>query len=461
MTQHMFDHAKSLLLETWSNDVGKSSEQSGRWRVVRVELPFESSLSSLVSWETSTDVVFSIPPNDDVEYLGFGQAARIESNASTPIQDVLEQLKSSDVPSDVHWYGGVSFPTEHKGTGVFARWPVAMWFVPTILLSKSMRQSVVRIQWIEEATMSPNACASRLDELFRRFTKRHPESAEHDSLLDEAATIADKDDWMSLVKEALLAIRAGDLEKVVLARQSPLVVTAPLPAAIQRLTSDYRTSHVFALHVSGQWLFGASPEQLVRVTDGTMYVDCLAGSTARGTDEATDARLAKALWSSAKNRAEHKAVVDYVTTRLVEVATELEYADAPDIKQLANVQHLFTPVRGRLRSGKHLLDAAARLHPTPAVGGVPVDKAISFIEQHEGWPRGYYAGAFGRMNGEGDGLLSVALRTAVVRYPEALLFAGCGIVEGSDGEEEWQETEMKLSPMRSALSLSDDEEGVR
>ena len=178
----------------------------------------------------------------------------------------------------------------------------------------------------------------------------------------------------------------------------------------------------------------------------------IAGSAPRGADPESDARFAAALLASEKDREEHAVVVD---TLRAELAPDRRDADrrrgARGSWRSRHVQHLVTPMTGTLREEAGLLGLAGLLHPTPAVGGEPRDIALALIAEHEGFDRGWYAGPIGWLGADGDGELMVALRCALVRGREAVLFAGCGIVADSDPAREWEESRLKLRTMTAAL----------
>jgi menaquinone-specific isochorismate synthase len=201
----------------------------------------------------------------------------------------------------------------------------------------------------------------------------------------------------------------------------------------------------------GQSFIGASPERLVRVSKGVLETEALAGSARRGASASEDAALGAALLSSEKDLREQRHVLDSIVRRLAPLGLTLTFPEAPSLRKLANVQHLHTPVSATLPAGVHLLDALARLHPTPAVGGSPREEAVARIRDLEGFPRGLYAGAIGWMNSRGGGEFLVGIRSALVDGNTARLYAGAGIVAGSDPEKEFAETELKFRAMREAL----------
>lgn len=259
--------------------------------------------------------------------------------------------------------------------------------------------------------------------------------------------------WRQIVGAAVAELRAGQMDKVVLARavrarSETLFDTA---AALDALRRDYPDTFVFAVARGGRTFLGASPERLVGLRGRAFAASGLAGSAARGATPAEDEALGAGLLASAKDQAEHAFVVQTIREALADLSDELRVPDTPTLMKMRNLQHLFTPISGRVAGETTLLDLVARLHPTPAVGGKPRELALTWIRERERLDRGWYAGPVGWLDAHGQGEFAVALRSALVGRCEATLFAGCGIVAGSDPEREEHETQLKLRPMLAAL----------
>jgi isochorismate synthase len=268
-------------------------------------------------------------------------------------------------------------------------------------------------------------------------------------------------DWKALVGLAARAVRAGDLKKVVLARALRVGGAAFHPVeALRRLRAGYPTCAVFAVVRQGRWFVGATPERLVRVRRGEVSAMALAGSAPRGTTPAADRGFGEALLASAKDRLEHAIVADMVRQSLSGVCEAISVAGSPTLLKVSNVQHLHTPIAARLCEGRTILDLADRLHPTPAVGGVPREAALEWLHRHEGLDRGWYAGPVGWIDAHGDGEFAVAIRSALLAPGEALLYAGCGIVADSDPDAEYAESQLKLRAMLAALAANGDTPGA-
>jgi menaquinone-specific isochorismate synthase len=261
-------------------------------------------------------------------------------------------------------------------------------------------------------------------------------------------------DWERAVAAAVARIRAGQLGKVVLARD--LFATASqdidIRVMLHRLAGRYPDCYTFAC---GN-LVGATPELLIRRQDAEISSLVLGGTAPRGRDATEDAALGTALLASAKELEEHQYAVVGVRSALASRCDELEVDASPSLVRFANVQHLATWISGRLAgaeaNGNHsVLALADALHYTPAVCGTPAETAMELIRDLEGMDRGRYAGPVGWIDARGNGEWGIALRCAEVDGRRARLFAGCGIVAGSDPAAELAETVTKFAPMRYAL----------
>jgi menaquinone-specific isochorismate synthase len=256
-------------------------------------------------------------------------------------------------------------------------------------------------------------------------------------------------EWQLSVRQAVARIAHGDLDKAVLARD--LVATAARPIDIrhllQRLASSYPSCWTFS--VDG--LVGATPELLVRRAGEQVSSRVLAGTVRRLGDDVADGELAVALMDSDKDLEEHELAVHSVALALAAHCADLDVPPSPRVLRLANVQHLATDITGRIVDGSSVLALAADLHPTAAVCGTPTQVALDLIRELEGMDRGRYAGPVGWIGCDGDGEFGIALRCAEIDGARARLFAGCGIVAGSDADAELAEAQAKFVPVRDAL----------
>ncbi len=260
--------------------------------------------------------------------------------------------------------------------------------------------------------------------------------------------------YETAVSRATERIERGDIVKIVLARAKDVRAREALHPLwiLNGLRQRFPDCNAFSVaNGRGQSLIGASPERLLRVEDGVLLTEALAGSEQRGATASEDATLGNRLLRSEKDLREHQIVLGSIVRRLEPLGLELKYSARPLLRKLPNVQHLHTPVQARLGNGVRLLDLLSRLHPTPAVGGTPREVAVPLIAQLEAFPRGLYGGTVGWIDAQGGGEFIVALRTALVDGSRARLFAGAGIVAGSTPEKELAETELKFRAMQDAL----------
>lgn len=263
-------------------------------------------------------------------------------------------------------------------------------------------------------------------------------------------------EWTAAVGRFAGAVGRGRLDKAVLARRVDLERDAPIdvPAVLRCLAAAAPESTIFAVARGERTFLGATPELLARSRGREFETVALAGSIGRGADTAEDDRLAAELLVSEKDREEHAVVVEAMREALVPMSERLEIARRPSIVRLRHVQHLATELRGRLREPAGILGLVAQLHPTPAVGGAPRELALEMIADEEHLERGWYAGPLGWVDRRGDGEFVVAIRSCVVEGRRASLFAGCGIVAGSDPDREWRESEIKLRTLASVLGTA-------
>jgi len=262
--------------------------------------------------------------------------------------------------------------------------------------------------------------------------------------------------WRAGVEAAVDRIRGGDLQKVVLAQALEAELSAPFPraATLERLAEKYPDCHRYYFEPEdderGSAFFGATPERLVALRGRTVETDALAGTTGRGETPAEDEWLARELLDDAKNVHEHELVAETVREQLGPFAASISAGDRR-VRRLATVQHLHTPITAELDDDRHVLELVEALHPTPAVGGLPPDRALDTIREAEPFDRGWYAAPVGWIDAAGNGAFAVAIRSAVARPRRATLFAGVGLVADSDPDREWDEVQLKYRPILDEL----------
>ncbi len=393
--------------------------------------------------DAAASLLARLPRHDTVAWLrrgdglvGWGVAARLRTTGPTRFTDAdkwwSETIARASVRDDVGEPGSglVGF-----GSFAFADEPGdSVLVVPQVVVGRRAGRA-----WL--TTVGPDAPTSPvLDEV---------EAPANVSFADGALN---GEQWMAVVAEAVARIEAGSVEKVVLARD--LVATAEGPIDVRwplrQLTESYPMCWTF--HVDG--LFGATPEMLVRRERGLVTSRVLAGTIRRTGDDERDLALAATLARSSKDLEEHEYAVRSVADALDPHCSSMNVPEAPFVLHLPNVMHLATDVAGVVHDSATVssLKLAESLHPSAAVGGTPTSRALALITEIEGMRRGRYAGPVGWIDANGDGEWGLALRSAEVHGHSVRLFAGCGIVAGSDPEAELAESQAKLVPVRDSLT---------
>ncbi|NCV44047.1 MAG: isochorismate synthase [Actinobacteria bacterium] len=262
------------------------------------------------------------------------------------------------------------------------------------------------------------------------------------------------DVWQDRVARAVEKIKGNQLEKVVLARFATATTNTSINPRnlLRELANEYPSTWVY----SNTGLVGATPELLVRLSKSLVTSRILAGTIRKTGDDERDLALAGSLARSSKDLEEHEYAVRSVADALAPLCSSTNVPESPFVLHLSNVMHLATDVTGVLSdnsSPADIFDLVARLHPSAAVCGTPTEIAQRTIDEIEGISRGRYAGPIGWIDANGDGELGIALRCGQISgdAKSIRIYAGCGIVAGSDPEREYAESQAKLLPMRSAL----------
>lgn len=252
------------------------------------------------------------------------------------------------------------------------------------------------------------------------------------------------------VEEAIECIEAGEFEKIVIARAVDIECEKVFDSfsTLNRLRQIYPLCRsCFVTNGEQRSFICATPERLLKVENNRIFTEALAGSIARGSSEMEDEAFGKTLLESSKDLHEHQFVVDSIVERLSLLGIKSEFENRPQLKKLANIQHLYTPIEADLPKDVHFLDVVSILHPTPAVCGTPLVASGKAIKKIENFDRGLYAGVIGFFDYQGNGEFVVGIRSALIDGCKARLYAGGGIVKGSNADSERKETDIKLQAM--------------
>lgn len=394
-------------------------------------LRFETDLPLIFAWERSAEQSGAV---------GFGTALRCEALRA---EDVPQVLSRASGPFEIEWggsvpcpygpwFGGLAFDTRQTSVD-WKGFSKTAWNIPELLFWRGPTGCFVSQLGVRRPS------ALRIPPQPASVTAGQREAKAHLELVE------DHNDWTRRVKIATQSIAREDLIKVVVARAIDVaqdVEFDPL-RLFEALRSEAPTSTLFLIRsAEGDCFLGASPETLLRVRGRTLETEAIAAT-------ATSREAAVSLYRD-KERREQEWVSVGIREALEKFTDGLEIDSNPSLLELKGMSHLKSKVRAMIRSDANLSDILLRLHPTPAVGGLPKEAALDFIAHHEGFDRGWYAGAVGWL-GPGSADLSVAIRSALVRGRQARLFVGAGIVSGSLPEDEWAETRVKSEVMLRAF----------
>jgi len=369
--------------------------------------------------------------------VGWGSFARTTVSGPERFSDArkwwLKQLESFAITNSVHGNG--------TGPVLFASFSFSsdeesVLIIPQVIVGKKGDKSW--ITWIGSSPQ-PDLNVSAPDLIHNSITWDSDEHAD--------------DAWKSRVSTAVDRIQSGKLEKVVLARDFTGHSDKDIEprTILKKLAAEYPSTWNFS--VAG--LVGATPELLLRLSRKMVTSRVLAGTISKTGNDERDLALAASLARSSKDLEEHLYAVKSVADALEPFCTSTNVPDAPYVLHLANVMHLATDVTGAIAEKLAHVDAFTileQLHPSAAVCGTPREQAGQLITEIESMSRGRYAGPVGWIDAAGDGELGIALRCGQINGDSIRIFAGCGIVAGSDPDKELAESVAKLVPMRSALA---------
>lgn len=414
-------------------------------------------------------------PDEEFSICAAGELARVQATGSNRFKEASDAGKKiikkifhfsslDHSKSTPHLFGGFSF-FDHNVGKTWSDYGAASFTLPqwSVIKNGALTLLTISVKLYSEINANQlhnqiSGIFSELDILFSAEDYR-PESEFKNN---HSIPVPDKDSaeyfkWQHAIQKANQQIAVNDFDKIVLARKLEIETKNPVSNTyiLNRLRHQYPECYSFLIRQNERSSFiGSTPERLAAFNNQFILTEGLAGSTPRGKTASEDAKLEHELLHSSKNRNEHEFVTNAIIDSLNEYSDKVEVAKIPTVKKLTNVQHLFTPIRAKIKDGVSKTELMKKLHPTPAVGGFPRDKAVPSIQNFEDFERGWYAAPIGWINANGDGEFAVAIRSGLIENDKVSFFAGCGIVDGSDPEKEWEETNLKFIPMLSALEYA-------
>lgn len=450
---------------TWcETEIGRlSSEPEPVLRVVSMAAP-------LVSLEHVLDGAFlkdGVLWNDaalEQGFVGFGEADRISASgperfaalavAHKALPRVASAGDSAPAALGVRFFGGAAFVPGAATEDVWSAFGDADFILPRWTYARSATKAF--LHFASRRAEDPRVVARELAGLWAHLHEPEATPAPPVPTPASAVTMAPLAGWVEYIESIRGALNSGAFHKLVAHRRTHVELGRDVSdmSVLRRLRQEMATSLRFAFRRGEATFLGATPETLFRLEGGTVHTEALAGTMrSAGTDAPQLEAQSSRLRASPKDMHEHALVVEQIDSCLRPLCDRIERADTPGIKKVRNILHLNTPIEASAKSGVDWALFLDALHPTPAVGGLPKVGAAEWLATHESTPRGWYASPIGWFTPGGAAHFAVALRCGVLKYPDAYLYSGAGIVPDSNPVDEYTETSLKLMPMLTALSV--------
>ncbi len=334
--------------------------------------------------------------------------------------------------------------------------PPAFLFLPQVQLLKKQNKYFLILNFILDKTTNLKNLVEQTFQQIQLIKKAQENSFCHSKNITHFSQSFEINRLSNLeesVPKILKSIQANHFSKLVIAQALDIVALDDFRVinCLQNLRQNYADCYIFSFsNRQGDYFLGASPERLISIQNQQLITDALAGSAPRGKTKIEDINNANHLLQSEKERREHQAVIEFIVQRLQELGLTPQRSPLKLLK-LSNIQHLWTPIYAQLKPSIHPLEIIAKLHPTPAVAGVPTQIACATIQKYENFDRSLYAAPLGWVDYQGNSEFIVGIRSALIHKNKARLYAGAGIVAGSDPIKELAEIELKLQALLQAL----------
>ena len=411
----------------------------------------------------STQIYFE-KPSTGFSMAGMGATISIDfkGNIDTfnkEIADIKNRMvyeEGQDCPPP-SFLGGYAFNPKIESDETWKNFPRGRFILPECLATQNDDGTWLTISTLVNKNDNALKVLKRFINLCIHYENRMPVTLPPITSVpvDKFKDVPNHENYAETVNVILEKLKPGQIEKVVLSRSHHVKIGKSFSAvsSMQVLRNAYPKCMSFFFSFPNEGIFfGSTPERLIRLNEAEIETEALAGTISRGKNMEEDRLLANKLRGSHKECEEHRFVLEQILRKLDPITSQMENGEYPEILKLKNVQHLKTPIFGKLKSKRHILELVNQLHPTPAVAGTPTNDALKIIQELEHHDRGWYSGPLGWADINGNGEFFVGLRSALVSNNEAHIFAGGGIVAESIAEREWDETELKIQPIITALS---------
>ncbi|WP_125767807.1 isochorismate synthase [Companilactobacillus furfuricola] len=363
-------------------------------------------------------------------------------------KQIKQKLPQKTDLSVVSIMGGFSFD-QTVDDDLFGDWSNGFFFLPRLVFKITGHQ--VAITEIKKHRFTEVSLEETIEQLIDLSTEK---------ISWTKVKLTDLDtDWSKKVDQVAKKIKVSQtLQKVVLGRFKQGEITGDIDPslALKALRSLNKTTYHFMLKYHDQMFISATPERLFKVEEKQFSTAAIAGTIKRGATNSEDNHLALELFGDKKNRREHQIVVQQITDQLKSLTDNLQNEKEPMILKNQTVQHLFTPIKGTLKQTVDICSLIEKMHPTPALGGMPKNEAMQIIARTESRSRGLFGAPIGYLSFDGDSEMIVGIRSLYLNQSQILMFAGAGIMPDSIGKAEQTETELKFQPMIKLLNYLED-----
>jgi isochorismate synthase len=398
-------------------------------------------------------------------YSGFGSAFRVVAEGESRFvdlgrahRDLPPLARAGDsVPSelDVRFFGGASFVPGASADDPWRAFGDADFVLPRWSYARTGFRGM--LHFVSAGPEDARAVAKELAGVLAHLARPEREELPVEPIPADSVHMTPLTEWVEYIETIRSALLEGSFHKLVAHRRTRVELGPDVSdlGVLRRLRREMSTSLRFAFRRGDATFLGATPETLFRLDEGRIRTEALAGTMrSAGTDAPMLEAQSSRLRASPKDMHEHSLVVEQIDACLAPLCEAIEHAPTPGIKKVRNILHLNTPIEAVARPGIDWASFLDALHPTPAVGGLPKLHAAEWLAAHEGSRRGWYASPIGWFTPGGSAHFAVALRCGVLRYPDAYLYSGAGIVPDSHPVDEYTETSLKLMPMLTALSVA-------
>jgi menaquinone-specific isochorismate synthase len=397
----------------------------------------------------AVDEIISISENGDKRFAATDKKVKELKN------NFINNWESISLENKPLFVGGMKFSVEHTDED-WKDFSDSIWSIPELMFVKNKEESFIFFNFIYNTAVSDESLIEKFRSKLENFVKPQEEKNSISVKINKLTGTSPKDrkKWKNLVNTCLENIFNNNVNKIVVSRRIEMLLSGEinLDYVINNFKDRYPECYLFIFHRGKSSFIGVTPERLIKFYEGRIKIEALAGSAPRGNTQDEDISLEKKLLNNEKDIQEHDFVVKHIKDSIAALTEELIVEKEYSIKKLKNIQHISTSISAKMNSRNTPFSIIKDLFPTPAVCGIPKEVSLNLIKKLENYYRGLYSGIIGWFNFNEEGEFAVAIRSALTYGNKLIAFAGSGIVEKSDPDLEFEETELKFKPILSLFN---------